>query len=220
MRGLILVVSMLFASTAHAGFQGLQENIDGTVTNLDLFTGIQCERGIACSRLGGKMLLGAKTVAQSRWQTWSPAALSSGTATQANTATVYLHQVFVPAYSTLSGLFVLNGATAGTDKYIVGLYNSSGSLVAHSASAGAAISGTAAFQSVAFTAAYTASGPSTYWAALWVSGVTDTFQTVPAAGAGWGLAGTVTTQSFGATPATLTLPTTFTADKGPVAFTY
>ncbi len=52
-----------------------------------------------------------------------------------------------------------------------------------------------------------------------MNGTTDRFRSLPASMEGRGLAGSVTGQTFG-TVVAITPPTTFTADKGPVAFVY
>lgn len=156
---------------------------------------------------------------QTRHIGWAPPTLTSGTSTTPAATSVYMSQIYIPASCTLTGVAVSNGATVGTDKYIVALFNSSGAAVANSALAGATTSGADAYQSVAFTATYAANGPGVYWIALYVNGTTDRFRSIPAVGAHAGLAGEVTGQVFG-TVAAVTLPTTFTADKGPVAFVY
>ncbi len=120
---------------------------------------------------------------------------------------------------TLTGVAVNNAGTVGTNKYIVALFNTAGTALANSATAGVLTSGASSWQQVAFTGTVAVTGPATYWVAVYVNGTTDRFYAIPAVGAFMGLAGTVTGQTFG-TIAALTLPTTFTADSGPVAYTY
>jgi hypothetical protein len=163
--------------------------------------------------------LNTPTVAKTRFCAWMPGALDEGTSTTPGATTVYLTQIHIPHKVTLTGVAVNNGATVGTDKYVVALFDSYGRVVAYSALAGVTTTGADAFQSVAFTATVTVRGPATYWIGLYVNGTTDRFRSIPAVGACAGLAGTVTGQTFG-TVVNVALPTTFTADRGPVAFVY
>lgn len=156
---------------------------------------------------------------RTRFISFQPSSLTAGTSTTPSITTVYVSQIYIPANTTLTGISVSNGATVGTDKYIVALFDATGAAVANSDLAGTLTAGADVYQSVAFTATYAAAGPAVYWVALYVNGTTDRFRTIPAVGAFAGLAGSVTGQTFG-TIAALTLPTTFTADKGPVAFVY
>lgn len=150
---------------------------------------------------------------------WKPSTLTSGTSTQGSATVVYLTQIYVDANATFTGIKVNNGATVGTNKYIVALFNSSGGVVANSALAGTTSSGADGYQTIPFTSTYAAVGPAVYWIGVYIDGTTDRFRTVPAVGQYAGLAGSVSGQTFG-TVATVTLPTTFSADLGPVAFTY
>ncbi len=145
--------------------------------------------------------------------------LTGGTDTTPSITTVYLSQVRVGANATITGVKVNNGSACGSDKWIVALFDSTGASVANSTTAGTTCSGTAAYQTIAFTGTYAAKGPGVFWIALYANGTTARFRSLPAASEGTGLAGSVTAQTFG-TVASVTLPTTFTADKGPVAFLY
>jgi hypothetical protein len=144
---------------------------------------------------------------------------SFGTNTTLVAGTIYWAEIFVPRNVTLTGVGVLNGATVGTDKWIVGLYASAGGAVlANSALAGTSSSGADAFQEIAFTATYAAVGPARYWIAFQSNGTTDKIRTIAANT----FVDTLTksaTGSFG-TLSSLTVPTTFTADAGPIAYVY
>lgn len=145
--------------------------------------------------------------------------LTTGTSTTPSATVVYLSQVFVSANATITGIKVNSGATVGTNKYLVALFDSTGAAVATSALAGVTTANADAYQTIAFTGTYAAKGPGVYWIGLYVNGTTDRFRSLAAGAEGKGLAGSVTGQTFG-TVASVTLPTTFTADKGPVAFLY
>jgi hypothetical protein len=144
---------------------------------------------------------------------------SLGTSTTPVAGTVYYADVFIPETAkVLTGVGVLNAATVGTNKWVVGLFDSSGALLANSALAGATTSGANAFQQVAFTATYTVKKPGRYWIGVQLDGTTDRFRTIAAAT--WiDVLTTSATGTFG-TLAALTPPTTFTADVGPIAYVY
>ena len=239
-----LITTICLASPALAGFQGYNGS-----TNLGVFNRIKCSTGLTCSVDGDKMkfittpamsgttmslsstlaVTGASTLTggiangsgllKNFSHGFRPDSLTAGTSTTPSATTVYLTQIYVPVNATLTGVKVSNGATVGTDKYIVALFDSAGTPVANSALAGATTSGADVYQAIPFTATYAAKGPGVFWIGLYVNGTTDRFRSIPAAGEYGGYAGSVGTQVFG-TVAAVTLPTTFTADKGPVAFTY
>jgi hypothetical protein len=239
-----MMVTLCLALPALAGFQGY----NGT-SNVGVFNRIKCSTGLTCTASGDKFqmissptmtgtqltlsgtlavtgvstLTGGVSNGSGKLKNFShgyrPAALTSGTSTTPSATTVYLTQIYVPVNATLTGVKVSNGATVGTDKYIVALFDSSGAKLANSALAGTTTSGADSYQALPFTATYDVKGPGVYWIGLYVNGTTDRFRTIPAAGEYGGYAGSATGQSFG-TVATVTPPTSFTADKGPVAFTY
>jgi hypothetical protein len=150
---------------------------------------------------------------------WRPSALTSGTSTTPSATVVYLTQIYVPFNVTLTGIYVNNGATVGTNKWIAALFNSAGTALANSALAGVTTSGADGYQQLPFTGTVAVTGPGVYWIGLYANGTTDRFRSVPAVGQYAGYAGSISAQTFG-TVATITPPTTFTADVGPVAFTY
>ena len=242
MKTIFLIITFM-TTIAFAGMQWF----DSSGAEVGSFAKGKCSTGLTCTASGGKLnivasqttgttldlsstlsVTGTSTltggvVASSgqfkNYNGWASPTLTSGTSTTPSTTTVYLSQIFVAANATLTGIKINNGATVGTDKYIVALFNSAGTPVANSALAGTTTSGANVYQTIPFTATYAAVGPAVYWIALYVNGTTDRFFSVPAVGEHAGLAGSVTGQTFG-TVAAVTLPTTFTADKGPVAFTY
>jgi len=149
-------------------------------------------------------------------------ASTDGTNATPSITVVYLSQILIPFNCTLTGAAIFNGATVGTDKWIYALFNSSGTPVANTATAGTTTSGADAFQQIAFTTTYAAKGPETYWVGLYANGTTDRFNAIPTGLLGLSqaaLAGSVSTQTFG-TVAAVTLPTTQTADVGPFCYVY
>lgn len=144
---------------------------------------------------------------------------SFGTSTTPVAGTIYYADVFVPRNMTITGVSVLNGGTVGTNKWIVGLHaTAGGATVANSNLAGVTSSGANAFQDVPFTGTYAAVGPARYWIAFQTDGTTDRFRTVAAST----FVDVLTKSAAGAfgTLASLTVPTTFTADVGPIGCLY
>lgn len=142
---------------------------------------------------------------------------SVGTNTAMVAGSIYWAEVFIPRTVTLTGGAVLNGATVGTDKGIVALYDTGGALVANSAVAGATTSGANAFQTYAFTSTVSVE-PGRYWIAYQPNGTTDTIRTIAVSTFIDALTASAT-GTFGTLTA-LTVPTTITADKGPVGYLY
>ena len=149
----------------------------------------------------------------------SVAYASQGSAVSHVNGTIYVASVFLPANKTLTGVGVLNAGTVGTSKMIVGLYASTGGAVlVNSALAGATSSGANAFQQIAFTATYAAVGPAMYYIAVQADSATDNIRCI-AVSTFLGVLTKSTAGTFG-TIGSLTVPTTFTADVGPIAYLY
>lgn len=160
--------------------------------------------------------------------TWQPAAATSGTDTACTNGTVYVGRIRVDAPCTATGLQYLIGSVGGTDKVIASLYDESGNLLRSSAAAGATVGTAANAQQVAFAldgdgeAATTIDlEPGFYWVGLTFNGTTAKFRSVPAhCQVGTNVLGNGLSQTFGTIDTTITPPTTFTADKVPVASLY
>lgn len=159
------------------------------------------------------------TAPLTQWSAWIPGVATNATSATPSATVVYMTQIFVPVNTTLTGAAVLNAATVGTNKWIYALFDDTGAAVANTALAGVTTSGASVFQKIAFTGTYAAKGPRTYWVGAYMNGTTDRYYAIPTVGQAGGLAGSVSTQTFG-TVATVTLPTTFTADVAPVAYVY
>lgn len=155
-------------------------------------------------------------------QTFSPTSHTGGIPAQVSTdgndttpatTETYIASVQIPANCTVTGVRVFNGsAVAGN--MIVGLFDSTGANVA--ASASTAQSGTDAYQQLAFTSPYSAKGPATYYVGVQFSSTsarlnTHAFGSFPAS--------KKTGETYG-TFTTITPPTTFTANQGPIATLY
>ena len=152
--------------------------------------------------------------------TWQPIAATSGTDTACTNGTAYVGSIYVPLNCTVTGIQYLVGSIGGTDKVIVSLHDSTGNVLANSDTAGTTVGTAAQIQQVAFTSALSLVAPAMFWIGLTFNGTTAKFRSVPAyCNAGNGVLGNGVTQTFG-TVAAFTAPTTFTADKVPVAALY
>lgn len=130
----------------------------------------------------------------------------------------YFAEIFVEGNVTLTGISVLNGHTTTASQNInVGLANSSGVIVASSATTtaqGAADS----YQQIPFTSTYAALGPALYYIVVQGSQTTGFLATHAI---GNFKAGKVTSETYGTFLTTASYSATnFTANLGPVADTY
>lgn len=144
---------------------------------------------------------------------------SMGTNTTPVAGTIYWAELQVARNITISNIYILNGGTVGTDKGIAAIYDVNGILLTNSALAGATTSGANTFQAYApatSTGTYDLVGPARYFVAYQTNGTTDRFRTIATAT----FIDVLTTSATGAfgTLTGLTPPTTFTADKGPIAY--
>lgn len=144
---------------------------------------------------------------------------SLGTNTTPVAGTLYFASVWLDANKTITGIAQLNGSAVGTDKTIVSLWNSAGTLVANSDLAGTTCVGTDAWQEVAFTGTYAAKGPGRFWVGVQVNGTTCRLRTI-AASTYLNFTGSSTPGAFGTIGSSITPPTATAADKGPIAYLY
>ena len=143
-----------------------------------------------------------------------PISTTTGTDTSGVNGTVWINSINIPRETNITGISFLIGATGVTDKVIVMLFNSAGTLLANSAVAGTQISTAATMQHVPFTAAYGAA-PGKYFVGVQTNGNTSTIRTQvfgdhPTASI---------SQTFG-TPVDIAAPTTFTTNYGPYCMLY
>lgn len=139
-------------------------------------------------------------------------ASTDGTDTTPVVTETYIAELLVPKAVRATGFGMFNGsAVAGNVKAI--LYNKDGKVVASSAST--AQSGTDAFQRVPFSAAVNLPA-GTYYVGLQFNNTSARFNSHPVGNFG---ASKKTGEVFG-TATTITPPTTFTADLGPMGGLY
>lgn len=131
------------------------------------------------------------------------------------TTDTYIAELFVEGNMTITGAAVLMGTTAGNGHISVALADSTGKVVASSATT--TTTGTATtFTKVAFSSPYAAVGPATYYLLVQGDSTSDFLGTHVAGVFGASLK---TSETYG-TFTTVTPPTTFTANQGPIADLY
>lgn len=113
----------------------------------------------------------------------------------------------------LTGLSVRIGTTGGTDAWIVELHGPTGLLLATSALAGVTAGTASTWQNIPFTATYNLTAPGTYYVTLQGNGNTAKFDSLNAP-TNPGVVTASQTGVFG-TSASITVPTTYTANLGP-----
>jgi hypothetical protein len=146
------------------------------------------------------------------------AALGTSTATTA--AELYCTELDLPTSKLLTGLAPHIGATGTGDKWIVGLYDSTGNLLANSALAGTTVGAAYAWQAEAFTSAYYAVGPAQYYGCVMSNGTTATLDLVKTAYADYVLTyKSASAGTFGTMP-NFTAPTGFTTVNGSWLYAY
>lgn len=183
--------------------------------------------GTVISDCVGGVWVGGIMTAQGNTPFRIPAPNSGGTAytslaagTTLAATTMYCTEIDLPFNKLLTGLGVLNGATATTDNHLVVLYDATGNLVANSAVAGVLTAGASTYQNIAFTTSYYAVGPAQYFGCLQTNGTTGLVHTIQTGTQDTYLTKGVTGQTFGTIPATITVPTTFTTAVGPYFLFY
>lgn len=139
---------------------------------------------------------------------------TDGTDATPSVTETYVAVVSIPANATVTGISIFNGSATGSGNVTAFLANSTGTVVASSAST--AISGTDVFQRVPLSSTYDAKGPATYYVATQYGNTSSRFNTHAF---GDFRVGKITSTVYG-TLVSFTPPTTFTADLGPIASLY
>lgn len=146
---------------------------------------------------------------------------SLGTSAVATANATYVSSIFVPYPMLVTTIGFLNGATAATDRLIYGLYAATGG--APLATTTLASNGTVAananvFQEINLTATYQITQPGKYFIGWQANGTTTTRRSIAAAT--WVDVQTLAAGTAGSAGvmASITAPTTFTADTGPIGY--
>lgn len=139
-----------------------------------------------------------------------------GTDVACTNGTFYAGAIWIPARMTVTGATNLIGSVGGTDKVIYYLWDGAGAVLANTTLAGTTVGTAATMQTrLAFLDPIVIEGPGLYFAGVIFNGTTAKFR-AHAIGNGPAFSSTGT---FG-TNASLTVATTFTADKAPIMGLY
>lgn len=138
---------------------------------------------------------------------------TEGTDTTPAITETYIAEVFVPINHLSTGFQVLNGSAVAGNMTAI-LYDSNGAVITTSAST--AQSGTAALQSLAWSAVQNLKGPAKYYVGVQFSSTSARFRSHIIGSFG---ASKKTGETYG-TATTITAPTTFTTGQGPVGSLY
>lgn len=129
--------------------------------------------------------------------------------------------LLIPQNTILTGACQFNGNGTLADKMIVILWDHNGNVLANSTTAGVAQSGTLQYQCQAFTSPVYVTGPQSYFVGVQGNGTTAASLATYAAGAvPTGYAVGKQSGTFGTVAAITTVPTSFTANQGPVMSVY
>ena len=159
----------------------------------------------------------------------SVALASIGTNT-ADIIQLWVTDILVPYNRIVSNISILSGGTATTDNWLAAIYDSYGTLIASTALAGQILATANTWQTQAIALKYARgtttstaatsvqlNGPQQYYIAVQGNGTAaGAIQTIPAPYQN--CAGIIAAGTFGTIPATITVPTTFTAAKGPIVY--
>lgn len=143
-----------------------------------------------------------------------PATSAAGTNATPSITETYLCAVTMPGSGTITGFALFNG-TAVTDAATVYLTDAAGTLLATTASTTTA--GADTLQRIAFATPYANPKAQTFFILVQFNGTTSRFNTHPF---GNFPAGKLTSTVYGTFPTGFTVPTTFTADLGPMGGLY
>jgi hypothetical protein len=143
---------------------------------------------------------------------------SLGTDTTDVAGQLWVTDLWMPISKRITKIGFLQGGTATTDKVLVALYDAAGNLLANSAVAGVTLSGANTFAEQNLLTPIDVYGPSQYFVAVQGNGTAaGAIRTIAASTFVDRLAGSIA-GSFGTVPATITVPTTFTGNKGPIVY--
>lgn len=144
----------------------------------------------------------------------------AATSTTPVAGTAYLSAINIPNRCTLTGIGYLIGATGGTDKATVCLWDKDGVVLAYSALAGTTVGTNDTFQELPFTATYEVLTPGKFHIGVGYDGTTARIATAPVVGAVKSKTQAVTFVTSTTPLAIATVPTTSATVTAPIAYVY
>jgi hypothetical protein len=162
--------------------------------------------------------VGGNRLAMSNIPIGSVAYASAGTNTADINGQLWITDIWIPISKAITKIGFLQGGTATTDNFLAAIYDSTGTLLGNSATAGVVLSGASTFAERTLLATVQLYGPAQYWIAIQGNGTAaGAIQTIPAS-TFVDVLTNVVAGTFGTVPATITPPTTFTAGQGPIVY--
>lgn len=151
--------------------------------------------------------------ANTRWHVGGPAAVNTGTSTTPTANTAYLGQVTIGQKCVLTGIRFAVGATGGTAKATVVLYDSTGKVLAYSLAAGTTVGTSDTYQAIDFTEKFVCDTPGQYFLGVGYNGNTASLELSDASAGAFGATSVIGGSSasafdFSAAPVNVTAPTT------------
>lgn len=130
----------------------------------------------------------------------------------------YYISYIVGQQQTFTGIYAAVGTTGGTDLWLAELHGPTGLLLATSSTSGITAGTASTWMQLPFSATYTVTQPGTYYLAIQSNGTTAKLSSVNT----FAVTGVVTGSATGifGTGASITVPTTYTANLGPRAILY
>lgn len=148
----------------------------------------------------------------------SVAYASVGTNTTDVNGQLWITDIWIPFSKTITKIGFLQGGTATTDNFLVAIFDTTGTRLGTSNLAGVVLSGASTFQEQTLLTPVQLYGPAQYWIAIQGNGTAaGAIQTIPTS-TFVDVLTTVVSGTFGTVPASITLPTTFTAGNGPIVY--
>jgi hypothetical protein len=153
---------------------------------------------------------------------WNPNTAESGTDTTPAEKKLFTGSLFLPVNKKIKGIGYLVGSVGGTNKVVAGLFDSTGTLLAHTSETteGATVGTAKEVQELELTTPYSALGPGLYYVGITMNGGTARIRTIPSNTIGSNVYSKEITISAKNTLANITAPTAVEQGKAPVAWVY
>jgi hypothetical protein len=153
---------------------------------------------------------------------WNPTAATSGTDTTPAEKKLFVSSLFLPINKKVKGIGYLVGSVGGTNKAVAGLFSATGKVLGKTTETteGTTVGTAAEVQELNLTAEVTIPGPAVYFIGITMNGGTARLRSIPKNTAGNNVFTAELTLSEKNKLAEITPPTSFAADKGPVAFVF
>lgn len=151
---------------------------------------------------------------------WSPATATTGTDTTPAEKKLFVTSLFLPATKTIKGIGYLVGSVGGTNKAVAGLFSATGAVLGASSEAteGTLVGTAAEIQELNLVSETVTLGPGLYFVGITMNGNTARLRTIPTNTAGSNIFTGELTLAAKNVLEKITVPTSFTGNKGPISW--